>query len=51
MAALKSIRFTEKDKALIEKIEAYRKERRLPTFIEAVRVLCSDALEFKKIAK
>lgn len=31
---------------LLKKIEDYKKEKGLPSFIEAVRQLCNDALEY-----
>lgn len=48
---LKSIRFAEKDKELLEKIESFRKEERIPSFTEAVRQLCTDALRIKEVMK
>ena len=42
---MKQIAFCNKDETLINKIEIYKKENGLPSFIEAVRQLCSDALE------
>lgn len=45
----KSLTFT--DKELIEKIETFQKDKGLASFVEAVRVLCTDALNIKKAVK
>lgn len=47
----KNMKFNENDADLIKKIEKFQKDRDLPSFIAAVRVLCRDALELKKISK
>lgn len=47
----KTVNFTDKDKALIQRIERYQKEQHLTSFIEAVRKLCSNALDLRKITK
>ena len=43
--------FSDKDGESVRKIQAYQKEKNLPSFIEAVRQLCNDALQLKKITK
>lgn len=45
----KQMRFNDSDQALIERIEEYRKAHGLKHFIDAVRKLCSDALEIARI--
>lgn len=47
----KTATFTEKDTELIRRIEQYQRERGLSHFIDAVRQLCDDALQLKKITK
>lgn len=47
----KGVSFTENDEELIKQIEQYQKSCGLPSFISAVRKLCGDALELKKIIK
>lgn len=42
---MKQIAFCKKDETLINKITTYQKEKGLPSFIEAVRQLCKDALD------
>ena len=42
---MKQIAFCKKDEELVRKILTYQKERGLPSFIEAVRQLCNDALD------
>ena len=42
---MKQIAFGKKDEALVRKILTFQKEKGLPSFIEAVRQLCNDALE------
>ena len=48
--AYKTIGFVESDKELIEKIDKYRNENNL-SFVGAIRKLCADALDFKRIIK
>lgn len=43
--------FSGKEGESVRKIQAYQKEKRLSSFIEAVRQLCNDALQLKKITK
>lgn len=50
-AMKKTANFTEKDKALIQRIEQYQKEQGIKTFIDAVRKLCGNALDLRKITK
>lgn len=47
----KTVTFSEKDKELIARIQQYQKEKHLPYLIDAVRQLCSDALQLKRISK
>ena len=47
----KTATFTEKDKALLQRIERYQQEQGIKTFIDAVRQLCSNALDLRKITK
>lgn len=47
----KTATFSDKDGESVRKIQAYQKEKKLPSFIEAVRQLCNDALQLKKITK
>lgn len=47
----KTATFTEKDTDLIQQIQRYQEEKGLSHFIDAIRQLCSDALQLKKISK
>lgn len=47
----KTATFTEKDTELIRRIQQYQNEKGLSHFIDAVRQLCNDALQLKKITK
>lgn len=47
----KGITFVEKDQELVKEIEAFRKEQRLPTFVDAVRVLCQNGLHMSDVVK
>lgn len=47
--AIKMVSFSEKDAELVKKIQEYQQEHHYATFIEAVRSLCNDALQFKKL--
>jgi len=47
----KRVTFTDNDHKLIDKIISYQKENGLPSFVSAVRKLCEDALQLKKIIK
>lgn len=47
----KTATFTDKDQDLIRRIQQYQKEKKLSSFIDAVRQLCNDALQLKKIVK
>lgn len=40
----KTVTFTEKDKVLIERLEAYKTEKGYKSIIAVVRDLCDDAL-------
>lgn len=42
---MKRITFCKKDEELIKRIVVYQKDKCLPSFIEAVRQLCNDALD------
>ena len=46
---IKVVSFVEKDAELVKKIQEYQKERNYTSFIDAVRALCEDALQFKKL--
>lgn len=47
----KNVTFGEKDSELIKKIEIYQKEQRLPSFVEAVRILCGKGLQVNELFK
>lgn len=47
----KNVTFGVQDEKLIRRIEKYRQETGLPTFVAAVRKLCMDALDLKRITK
>ena len=47
----KTATFTDKDQDLICRIQKYQDEKGLSHFIDAVRQLCNDALQLKKIVK
>lgn len=47
----KGITFTDNDEKLIKKIINYQKDNGLPSFVSAVRKLCEDALQLKKIIR
>lgn len=47
----KTVRFSDKDKALIERMEKYKKERRYRYLVDVVRELCDAALTLKDISK
>ncbi len=42
---MKQIAFGKKDEELIKRIGTYQKDKCLPSFIEAVRQLCNNALD------
>ena len=46
----KVVTFTDKDESLIRRIKNYQKEKKLSSFVEAVRQLCDTALQMKGIA-
>ena len=46
---LKTVKFIDDDKDLIDKIKEYQKAHGLSSFVAAVRKLCKDALEIEKI--
>lgn len=48
---MKTIKFVDKDKELVDKILAYQKEKRIANFTETIRILCKDALQLKEITK
>ena len=48
---MKGVKFTDNDKELVQRIEQYRKEQKLSSFVEAVRKLCNNALDLRKITK
>ena len=45
----KKVTFGERDLELIQKIETYQKEQNLPSFIEAVRILCKKGLQVNEL--
>lgn len=45
----KQVTFAEKDLELIKRIETYQKEHGLPSFIEAVRILCKNGLQVSEL--
>lgn len=45
----KQVTFGERDLELIKKIETYQKEQGLPSFIEAVRILCKKGLQVNEL--
>lgn len=46
---MKTIRFIDSDKELIDKIKEYQLNHGLSSFVSAVRKLCTDALKVAKI--
>ena len=46
---MKTVKFIDDDKDLIDKIKEYQKAHGLSSFVAAVRKLCKDALEIEKI--
>ena len=47
----KRLTFTDNDKELIEEIQLFQKEQKLPSFIEAVRRLCENGLSMNNVVK
>lgn len=47
----KKVSFGEKDLELIQKIEDFQKTQELPSFVEAVRVLCKKGLQVRELVK
>ena len=47
----KQIGFNDNDEKLIKQIMDFQKEQNLPSFVAAVRILCSTALEMKSAFK
>ena len=47
----KQVKFGEKDLELVKRIEDFQKEQKLPSFIEAVRVLCEKGLQVNELMK
>lgn len=49
----KQVYFTDSnnDKELLQQIEAFRQAQNLPSFIEAVRVLCKNGLRICDVVK
>lgn len=45
----KHITFGEKDLELIQKIKIFQKEQEIPTFIEAVRILCKKGIQVTEL--
>jgi len=46
---MKTIKFKESDKDLIQRIKEYQNAHGLSSFVAAVRKLCADALAIEKI--
>lgn len=49
--ATKKVSFAEKDLELVQKIEEFQKSNELPSFVEAVRVLCKKGLQVNELLK
>lgn len=47
----KQVSFIDSDAKLIKQIEAFQKARELPTFIAAVRILCTNGLRMSDAAE
>lgn len=47
----KTVSFSDKDKALIERMEKYKKEKGYRYLVDVVRELCDAALILKDISK
>lgn len=47
----KQVKFGGKDLELVKRIEDFQKEQKLPSFIEAVRVLCEKGLQVNELMK
>ena len=45
----KTVTFNDQDMDLIQRIEQYRKKKKLSSFVAAVRELCDAALQLKRI--
>lgn len=47
----KQIKFTDNYEELIEEIQQFQKEQKLPSFVEAVRRLCSNGLSMSNVVR
>ena len=47
----KRVTFGEKDLELVQKIEEFQKNQELPSFVEAVRILCKKGLQTNEFIK
>ena len=47
----KTVTFADKDKALVERLEKYKKVKGYKSLIQVVRDLCDDVLTLKEISK
>ena len=47
----KKISFTDKDKELVEQIQAFQRAQELPSFVAAVRKLCENGLQISDMVK
>ncbi len=47
----KTVTFTDNDKALVKRLEKYKKVKGYKSLIQVVRDLCDDALTLKEISK
>lgn len=47
----KKVTFIDNDQELIDKIRAFQKAQKLPSFVEAVRRLCENGLSMSDVVK
>lgn len=47
----KQITFREKDLELIRKITNFQENQKIPSFVEAVRILCEKGLQVSELVK
>jgi len=45
------VTFTDNDKELIKQIKAFQKSQGLPSFVAAVRLLCTNGLRMSDVVK
>lgn len=48
---MRTVRFNndERDTKLVKRIAEYKEKQGLSSFVEAVRILCEDALDYKEV--